>query len=174
MKIKYRYLSEYERDSIDPCFRAGESKSEIAKAKASIPRLPRKLLNPDLWESVYSRLKKRLSLEQISGRLNVEILTTEAMHVSHETIYQYICMPKGDLRTEVLEYLRQGHKKRRSRALGKDCRGSITNMNTISERPDEIENRDIPGNWEGDLIKGKGNASSIGTLVERTTHCLSK
>lgn len=203
METKYRHLSEYERDGISSCLRAGVSKSEIArrigrnrnticreiarnnlgrstydsrnaskiaKAKASIPRSPRKLLNPDLWEYVYSCFKKKSSPEQISGRLNVEFPTTEAMHVSHKAIYQYIyVMPKGDLRTEVLEYLRQGHIKRRPRARGKDRRGSITNMKAISERPDEIENRNIPGHWEGDLIKGKGNASSIGTPVERTT-----
>jgi IS30 family transposase len=92
------------------------------------------------------------------------------MQASHETIYRYVyVMPKGDLRTEVLEYLRQGRKKRRPRARGVDRRGQITNMRTIKERPLEVENREVPGHWEGDLIKGKANGSAIGTLVERTT-----
>lgn len=203
MERSYRHLSEYERDSIESCLRAGVSKSEIARrigrhrstigreiskynlgkscydsrkadqiavSKASTPRSPRKLLNADLWEYVYSLIRKRLSPEQISGRLKMEFPMDKSMQVSHEAIYQFVyVMPKGDLRTEVLEYLRQGHKKRRPRARGKDRRGSITNMKTIAERPEEVENRMIPGHWEGDLIKGKGNASSIGTLVERTT-----
>ena len=203
MEKNYRHLSEYERDSIESCLRAGVCKSEIARrigrdrstigreiskcnfgkscydsrkanqiavAKASIPRSPRKLLKADLWEYVYSHIKKRLSPEQISGRLKMEYPMDESMQVSNEAIYQFVyVLPKGELRTEVLEYLRQGHKKRRPRARGKDRRGSITNMKTIAERPDEVENRMIPGHWEGDLIKGKGNASSIGTLVERTT-----
>lgn len=144
--------------------------NKIAISKASIPRVSRKLNKTELWEYVYSLLKKNLSPEQISGRMKMEFPEDESMQVSHEAIYQHIyIMPKGDLRTEVLEYLRQGHKKRRPRARGKDRRGSITNMKTISERPEEIENRLVPGHWEGDLIKGKGNASSIGTLVERTT-----
>jgi IS30 family transposase len=144
--------------------------NKIASSKSSKPRVPRKLLKAELWEYVYSLLKKNLSPEQISGRMKMEFPTDPSMQVSHEAIYQYIyIMPKGDLRTEVLEYLRQGHKKRRPRSRGKDRRGSITNMKTISERPGEIENRLVPGHWEGDLIKGKGNASSIGTLVERTT-----
>lgn len=203
MGKEYRHLSEYERDSIESCLRAGVTKSEIASrigrdrstisreisrnnlcksaydsrkanqianAKASIPRVSRKLLKTDLWEYVYSLLKKRRSPEQISGRLRKEYPMDESMQVSHEAIYQYIyVMPKGELKTEVLEYLRQGHRKRRPRARGKDRRGRITNMKTISERPEEVENRLIPGHWEGDLIKGKGNASSIGTLVERAT-----
>lgn len=204
MKKSYRHLSEYERDGIESCLRAGVSKSEIARrigrdrstisrevarigninrknydarmaeklaqSNASMPRKPRKLLHAELWEYVYSLLKKRLSPEQISGRLKVEYPEDKSMQVSHESIYQYVyVMPKGDLRTEVLEHLRQGHKKRRPRARGKDRRGSITNMKAISERPSEVEDRSVPGHWEGDLIKGKGNASSIGTLVERTT-----
>jgi transposase, IS30 family len=202
MKKSYRHLSEYERDGIESCLRAGVSKSEIARrigrdrstisrevarignitrknydarmaeklaqSNASMPRKPRKLLNAELSEYVCSLLKKLLSPEQIPGRLKVEYPEDGSMQVSHESIYQYVyVMPKGELRTEVLEYLRQGHKKRRPRARGKDRRGSITNMKTISERPDEIENRNIPRHWEGDLIKG--NASSIGMLVKRTT-----
>jgi IS30 family transposase len=88
--------------------------------------------------------------------------------VSHETIYAGIyVLPRGELRQELLAYLRQKHKYRRSRAQGQDRRGQIPNMVRIGERPDEVESRVIPGHWEGDLLKGAHNRSAVATLVER-------
>lgn len=78
-------------------------------------------------------------------------------------------MPRGQLRTELIACLRQARKSRRPRARGEDRRGIIPNMTSIHERPPEIDERVIPGHWEGDLIKGARNASAVGTLVERTT-----
>ena len=78
-------------------------------------------------------------------------------------------MPRGELRTEVIGWLRFGHAKRRPRARGEDRRGRIPDMVSIHDRPPEMEERLIPGHWEGDLIKGAHNRSSVGTLVERTT-----
>jgi hypothetical protein len=78
-------------------------------------------------------------------------------------------MPRGELRSEVIALLRHGHNKRRPRAHGHDRRGQIPNMVPISERPAEIEERLVPGHWEGDTIKGKYNRSAVGTLVERST-----
>src|SRR3954470_20923350 len=83
-------------------------------------------------------------------------------------IYQTIhALPRGELKKELLACLRQGkpHRGRRSRADEK--RGKIRDMTSIHERPEEIQGRLVPGHWEGDLIKGAGNRSSIGTLVER-------
>ena len=92
------------------------------------------------------------------------------MRVSHETIYTALyAMPRGELHTELLATLRQARKVRRPRARGEDRRGEITNIVSIHQRPPEVDNRVIPGHSEGDLIKGRGNASADGTLFERTS-----
>ena len=78
-------------------------------------------------------------------------------------------MPRGELRTELIACLRQARKSRRPRARGADWRGTIPNMVSSHMRPPEIEDRVMPGHWEGDLIKGARNASAVGTLVERST-----
>jgi IS30 family transposase len=93
-----------------------------------------------------------------------------ALRVSHETIYTAIyAMPRGELRSELIACLRQSRKSRRPRSRGTDRRGTIPDMISIHDRPPEIEERLVPGHWEGDLIKGARNASAIGTLVERTS-----
>jgi IS30 family transposase len=95
---------------------------------------------------------------------------TPSLQVSHETIYTAIyAMPRGELRTEVIGWLRFGHTKRRPRARGEDRRGRIPDMVSIHDRPPEVDERLVPGHWVGDLIKGAFNRSAIGTLVERTT-----
>ena len=92
------------------------------------------------------------------------------LQVSHETIYTALyAMPRGVLGTEFSACLRQARKSRRPRARGADRRGTIPNMVSIHMRPPEIEDRVMPGHWEGDLIKGARNASAVGTLVERST-----
>jgi IS30 family transposase len=91
-------------------------------------------------------------------------------NISHETIYTAIyAMPRGDLRTEVIGLLRQSRRVRRPRSRGEDRRGQIPDMVSIHLRPPEVDERVVPGHWEGDTIKGAGNASAVGTLVERTT-----
>ena len=93
--------------------------------------------------------------------------------VSHETIYHCTyAMPVGELRKELIASLRHAHNKRLPRSKGKDRRGQIPNMLSIHVRPPEIEDRQFPGHWEGDLIKGEGNASAVGTLVERTSRLI--
>lgn len=92
------------------------------------------------------------------------------MQASHETIYTYLYMlPKGELRKELIGYLRQKEKLRKRRKLTTDKRGAIPDMISIHERPKEVEDRIIPGHWEGDLIVGKVHQSAIGSIVERTT-----
>ena len=92
------------------------------------------------------------------------------MQVSHESIYTYIyILPRGELRKELISYLRQGRRGRQRRKRDTDERGKIPNMVSIHERPKEVEGRTVPGHWESDLIIGKANASAVGTLVERTT-----
>ena len=78
-------------------------------------------------------------------------------------------MPVGELRKELITTLRHAHNKRVPRSKGKDRRGQIPGMLSIHVRAPEIEDRQFPGHWEGDLIKGEANASAVGTLVERTS-----
>ena len=91
-----------------------------------------------------------------------------AKQVSHETIYVALyALPKGELRQELIESLRQGKQSRGPRRRGNDRRGHIPQMASIHDRPAEVEDRQVPGHWEGDLIKGARNQSAIGTLIER-------
>jgi len=76
---------------------------------------------------------------------------------------------KGELRKELIHCLRHGKSTRKPRTGGVDRRNQIPDMVSIHVRPPEIEVRLVPGHWEGDLIKGKNNASAVGTLVERTS-----
>lgn len=123
-----------------------------------------------LWDQVIRYLKAGYSPEQIAGTLAVVHPNTPSLQVSHETIYTAIyAMPRGALRTDVIGWLRFGHAKRRPRARGDDRRGRIPDMVSIHDRPPEVEERLIPGHWEGDLIKGAQNRSAVGTLLERTT-----
>ncbi len=76
------------------------------------------------------------------------------------------------VRRELVACLRQAHNKRTPRSKGQDRRGQIPDMLSIHLRPPEIEDRQFPGHWEGDLIKGEANASAVGTLVERASRLL--
>ena len=115
-------------------------------------------------------LQRKWSPEQIAGRLRMDYPEDKQWHVSHETIYQFIyAHPAGELRKALIAGLRRGHSKRKPRTRGKDRRGGVTNMRSIRERPEEAQAREVPGHWEGDLIKGAFNASAIGTLVDRSS-----
>ena len=132
----------------------------------------RKLLpGSERFELVAHMLRKRLSPEQIAGKLrSMNIPSLREAYVCRETIYNAIyALPVGELRKELIICLRQSKTTRRPRSGGVDRRGQIPEMVSIHVRPPEIEDRLMPGHWEGDLIKGKANASSVGTLVERTS-----
>ena len=150
-------------------------RAEVAHKRAHActikPRVERRLKPAtELRESVMRYLKAGYSPEQVAGTLALVHPDTPTLQVSHETIYTAIyAMPRGELRTEVIGWLRFGHAKHRPRARGEDRRGRIPDMVSIHDRPPEIEERLIPGHWEGDFIKGAHNRSSVGTLVERTT-----
>ena len=140
------------------------------------PYVPPKLQpGTALWKQFTNYLKKYYSPEQIAGTLATVHPDTSTFQVSRETIYTAIyAMPRGELRTEVIGWLRFGHSKRRPRALGEDRRGLIPDMVSILDCPPEIEERLMPGHWGErsewrDLIKGAHIRSSVGTLVERTT-----
>jgi transposase, IS30 family len=147
--------------------------SQLSGKRSSLPRVPSKLTYSPLWKYVLGGLRRKWSPSQIESRLKDDFPTNPQMRVSHETIYRSLyILPRGGLRSELLTLLRQSRKKRRPRSRGKDRRGVIPGMVSIHDRPAEVEDRIIPGHWEGDLIKGKGNASAIGTIVERKTRFL--
>lgn len=92
------------------------------------------------------------------------------MHVSRETIYTAIYAHAGGaLRREIIACLRQGKSNRKPRSAGQDRRGQLPEMVSIHVRPPEVQDRVMPGHWEGDLIKGAANQSAVAVLVERTT-----
>jgi IS30 family transposase len=92
------------------------------------------------------------------------------MQVSYETIYQSLYVQgRGELRRELARCLRSGHTVRKGQGTIRNGLGSIPNMVMISDRPAEVEDRAVPGHWEGDLIVGRNQQSAVGTLVERST-----
>jgi len=122
------------------------------------------------WRIVLTLLEWKWSPQQISGTLKRMYPTDSNQHVSHETIYTAIyAQPRGELRRQLIACLRHGHSTRMPRTRGTDRRGQIPDMVSIHVRPPEIEDRLLPGHWEGDFIKGAGNQSSVGVLVERTS-----
>jgi len=110
------------------------------------------------------------SPEQIAGRLRVDFPDDESMRISHEAIYQSLYVQgRGALRRELTACLRTGRALRVPRnRTSKGNRSFVTDELLITERPAEVEDRAVPGHWEGDLILGTGR-SAIGTLVERSS-----
>ena len=118
---------------------------------------------------VASKLMLDGSPEQISGWLKTQYPDDEGMRVSHETIYRSLFIQaRGVLKKEVMDHLRSKRRMRRSRhaTASGQSRGQIVDAISIRERPAEVEDRAIPGHWEGDLLSGAKN-SYIATLVER-------
>jgi len=122
-----------------------------------------------LQRIVASKLILDWSPEQISGWLKMQYPEDESLRVSHETIYRSLFIQaRGVLKKELIGHLRSKRRIRRSRhsGVGGQSRGQIVEAVSIRERPAEIEDRAIPGHWEGDLLGGTKN-SHIATLVER-------
>ena len=133
---------------------------------------PCKLVGNSLLRRLIARkLRGNWSPEQIAGWLKREYPGDEVNQVSHETIYRSLFVQaRGVLKKELQQYLRSQRTTRLSRHAGLKGKGlgQITNTVSISERPASIEDRAVPGHWEGDLIAGSNN-SYIATLVERHT-----
>lgn len=146
--------------------------AHLARKRRHKPR--RKLKkNLELWQEVMEGLRKRWSPEQIAGTLKRMHPDDPEQRVSHETIYAHIyATPRGELRTDLIAHLRQSRKKRRPRARGKDRRGQLQDFTPIAQRPPDVETRAVPGHWEGDVLKGKGSKSLVGSLVERSSRFL--
>lgn len=154
-------------------YRAVFAEQVSARKRNHRAKMPPKLVrNKELRSYVLAHLRLHWSPEQIAARLTFEYPNDMSMRVSHETIYTYIyCLARGELKKQLIADLRQHRTKRGFRRVrGDRSRHSpIPDLVSIEERPAEVEDRIIPGHWEGDLIVGKGAHSAIGTLVERTT-----
>src|ERR1700732_60791 len=151
-----------------PAYRASQADSQAWKS-ALRPKRCLLSIHVKLRNIVASKLILDWSPEQISGWLKIEYPDDESMRVSHETIYRSLFIQaRGVLKKELLGHLRSKRRIRRSRhsRIFKDSRGQIVDAISIRERPAEIEDRAVPGHWEGDLIGGTKN-SHIATLVER-------
>jgi hypothetical protein len=141
------------------------------QARRVLPRrLPKLHAEGALFQVVRHQLKLLWSPQQIARKLRVLWPDSPEKTVSHETIYNAIYLyPRGELKRELVACLRHNNQARKPRSRGTDRRNQIPDMQSIHIRPPEVEDRLIPGHWEGELIKGAGNRSSVGTLVERTT-----
>ena len=136
--------------------------------RARRPQSSKLATNERLRGEVEDKLALRWSPQQISGWLRHTYPDTEAMRVSHETIYLTLFIQaRGGLKRELTQHLRTRRANRRP--AGKrppSGKGRIVDPVMISERPAEVEDRAVPGHWEGDLLMGK-RQTAIGTLVER-------
>ncbi len=148
------------------------SAERAAIARLSRPK-PGKLSRcPRLRAAVAAGLERRWSPQQISARLRVEHPEDPEMQISHETIYQSLYVQsRGELRSQLAANLRRARKRRRARGAA-EHRGRIADLVPIAERPPEVDERAIPGHWEGDLLVGKAGRSFVATLVERQTRYL--
>lgn len=174
-KDKSSISREVSRDGMNRfTYRAHKAHWHAQKEKKQQGRKRKILLKPDLKDYVLEKLRVYWSPEQIAKELKGEYPDDMTMRISHEAIYAYIyVLPRGSLKRELLLYLRQQRIYRRrncknqSRKEPKMLR--MADMISIEERPKEVQDRIIPGHWEGDLIIGRWKRSALGTLVERTS-----
>jgi IS30 family transposase len=151
-----------------PIYRAHEA-DEHAWDSALRPKPCLLTINRKLRDIVASKLILDWSPEQISGWLKIQYRDDESMRVSHETIYRSLFIQaRGVLKKELMDHLRSKRRMRRSRHAtpSGQSRGQIVDAISIRQRPAEVEDRAVPGHWEGDLLSG-GKNSYIATLVER-------
>ena len=138
-----------------------------SRHRAQRPKPAKLATHLRLQAVVEEKLELWWSPRQISRWLVEAYPSDEEMRVSHETIYQSLFIQgKGALRKELWRCLRTGRATRRPQGRPKSTKGQIRDMVMISQRPPEVEDRAVPGHWEGDLLMGK-RQTAIGTLVER-------
>jgi len=149
-------------------YRASQA-DQAAWDRAHRPKPCKLATHPKLRHLVARKLRLQWSPRQIAGWLQRTYPGNESHQVSHETIYRSLFIQaRGVLKKELLQHLRSKRAMRRSKhaSLKRDGLGQIKNMVSIRERPASVEDRAVPGHWEGDLIAGSNN-SYIATLVER-------
>jgi IS30 family transposase len=161
---------EIERNGGQECYRASPAE-QAAWDRARRPKTCKLARNRTLARLVAGKLRVQWSPEQIAGWLQRTYPGDENYQVSHETIYRSLFIQaRGALKKELLAHLRRTRVMRRSRhhTQKTDNHGRITDAVSISERPAAVEDRAVPGHWEGDLLFGS-QSSQIATLVERHT-----
>jgi IS30 family transposase len=142
---------------------------EVFVRQSVRPKLGKLARHPELQRQVARLLHYRWSPQQIAAILKEEHPTRPDMQVSSETIYRSLFIQsRGELRRELSRYLRT-QRARRYPQSRTETGGSLGDILTISERPASVEDRAVPGHWEGDLLMGKDGKSAIATLVERKT-----
>jgi IS30 family transposase len=151
-------------------YRASAAQSK-AEHRGRRPKPSKLATHPELQAWVQKQLAdKQWSPEQISRRLRIDFPHDESMRISHEAIYQALYVQgKGALKRELTACLRTGRALRKPRRRVDERRERIKDKLMISDRPAEVDDRAVPGHWEGDLIIGADSGSAIGTLVERST-----
>jgi IS30 family transposase len=152
-------------------YRAGQA-DNAAWDRARRPKICKLARQPELALLVAGKLKLQWSPEEVAGWLRLEYPHDENRQVSHETIYKTLFIQaRGALKKELLAHLRRNRVMRRPR--GQTQKGQhIKGVVSIRERPAEVEDRAVPGHWEGDLLLGTKD-SQIATLVERQTrYCM--
>jgi len=161
---------EIQRNSGRRRYRANKA-DEAAWQRAHRPKTCKLAENRQLACIVAEKLQLEWSPDQIAGWLKYMYPDDEHNQVSHETIYKTLFIQaRGALKKELIQYLRKPRAMRRSRHHTQKTKdhGRISNTVSIRERPAEVEDRAVPGHWEGDLLCGSNN-SQIATLVERRT-----
>ncbi len=135
------------------------------------PRVAKLATNLRLRREVQARLERKDSPAQIAGRLKIDFPDDPEMWVSAETIYQSLYVQaRGGLKRELTAHLRTGRAVRKPRRRDGERRSRIPGAVNISERPPEVEDRAVPGHWEGDLVMGStASNTAVGTLVERAS-----
>jgi len=161
---------EIKRNGGQQCYRANVA-DQAAWDRTQRPKICKLVQNRELTRMVAIKLKQLWSPAQIAGWLKRTYSNDGSFQVSHETIYRSLYIQaRGALKKELLGHLRRTRVMRRSRhhTQKTDDHGRISNAVSISERPASVDDRAIPGHWEGDLISGSNN-SHMATLVERHT-----
>lgn len=161
---------EIKRNGGQECYRASQA-DQCAWDRGGRPKTGKLAANRALAHIVAGKLQRQWSPEQIAGWLKRTYPDDTSRQVSHETIYRSLFIQaRGALKKELVEHLRRSRVMRRSRhhTMKTDQHGRITDTISISERPASVEDRAVPGHWEGDLLFGSKN-SQIATLVERHT-----
>jgi len=148
-----------------------QRRAENRASAAARCRATRLAARPALCERVQHLIGvEDLSPRQVGAQLRIDFADDPEMWVSHETIYKALYVQgRGELRRDLHKRLRTGRAIRKPRRPSETRQSRFQGMVNISERPAEVEDRAVPGHWEGDLITGKGNTSAIGTLVERSS-----